>query len=280
MRNIARLLFHSLSENSQRRIYEAYNKLYLWLIYIKVHRKIESNVRRILSNRGYKAIHRINVSCWKKEPILTQYYVGTQKGNRYFIKAVLGEDFGCIKREFIIGKSMQIDMPEIRDYLMDVVDYWEQDDYKIIVSEYVIGQLLSSVTPSATAIEDIASIMIDILDNFYTSGYIHGDIRPSNIVWLEKEQKIKLIDYGLSYSKKHSADDVIYKELSLPKCFENIGCNRYTPANGWFDDAYAILYVLKDLDNSLIKDYPIIWKEINNRIGRLSIKLSIEDENK
>jgi serine/threonine protein kinase len=44
----------------------------------------------------------------------------------------------------------------------------------------------------------VAQQLLEAMDAIHRSGWAHGDIKPSNVMWSSETSRIKIVDFGLS----------------------------------------------------------------------------------
>lgn len=115
----------------------------------------------------------------------------------YVNNASLVEDF--IREAKISSKLMSRNIVKVYDIEMETQN---GIDFPYIVMEYLEGVLEEMVSPGTT-MEFIRSMMViqDIyvaLDYAHKNGYLHCDIKPSNIFFDKEETAWKLGDFGLA----------------------------------------------------------------------------------
>lgn len=131
--------------------------------------------------------------------------------------------------------------------------------------------------------------LLDRIKTFHSLGYVHGDIKPSNIMFGKKPSRniLYLVDYGLSkeeskYSKS-SLPEHIYNKQSL----QLHGTPLYASINahlGWSkmfkkDDLESYIYMLINIRNPVLPWFklPIIDGDRYNNILRLKMKITSDE---
>ncbi|MDH6057433.1 serine/threonine-protein kinase [Umezakia ovalisporum] len=87
------------------------------------------------------------------------------------------------------------------DQIQNLVNYFEDHPDFYLVQEYIVGNNLSSEillgTPLAEEqVIDILSEVLEILVFVHDQGIIHQNIKPTNIIRRESDQKLVLVDFG------------------------------------------------------------------------------------
>jgi len=109
--------------------------------------------------------------------------------------------------------------------IVTLIDYGEAGGYFYMVMEYVEGgdlgkRLSSGPLPEAETVRVLTQIC-QALDYAHSSGVIHRDIKPGNIL-LGEDGTVKLVDFGLA--KGINADD---RDLNLTWANEMMGTPNY-----------------------------------------------------
>lgn len=243
-----------------------YQAIKRYLNYLFIHRPFEKSARMILKNNGLTNIKKFGT--WKLEPVFSQYYVAQYHGNRVFCKVYGKTDYGCISREERILKY--IDGSEstwLKQHTPQLVKTIFSTQMNILITGYIEGDILKR---GSGRIHDLYKQMTNFLDEHEKLDIVHIDIRPSNFV-VGKDGKIYLIDYGMAYAEKYKAVDELYRNMEFPEKLWGTGCRVYTPRDGMFDDAYAVLRTLKDMDPMFMRHHRREWIELNSRIGKKQV---------
>jgi len=98
--------------------------------------------------------------------------------------------------------------------IVTIYDVGEEQDRPYIAMELLDGRFLDELMRAGEAlswqqVRDIAMQLADALDLAQRNGVIHRDIKPANIVWLPREQKVKMADFGIAH-----IDDVTQSEAT------------------------------------------------------------------
>jgi len=152
-------------------------------------------------------------------------------------------------------------------YMANQIDYFELDN-----KSYLIMPLYSKSSDKILKInpinffneKDVLMLGIQILqqlNNLHKTGIIHQDIKPDNFVFDKKQNKFKLIDFGLSKNYIDDDKEHIKFKKNNSRCgtmrYMSINChNKYSLSRR--DDLLSLSYSLIYL---YIKTLP--WKNIN-----------------
>ncbi len=88
--------------------------------------------------------------------------------------------------------------------IVTVYDVGEEQDRPYIAMELLDGKFLDVLIRDGEILSwrqvlGIAMQLADALDLAQRNGVIHRDIKPANIVWLPREQKVKITDFGIAH---------------------------------------------------------------------------------
>ncbi len=120
-----------------------------------------------------------------------------------------------VKYEMIAGDSVLHEARILKDLEHDgiprIVEISNDTAAKqlYLVQEYVAGKNLKHVRTLSDGISEVILLnwfkyLAILLSYIHDKGVIHGDIKPENIMFT-KEGKLKLIDFGISFSEQHKA---------------------------------------------------------------------------
>ena len=130
--------------------------------------------------------------------------------------------------------------------IVNVFDYFEENNTAYIVMEYIDGVLLKDYLEKQGALlPDIAMTIIEpvveALKKIHASGIIHRDISPDNI-FIAGEDSVKVFDFGAAILNDESGakegEKVIKVGYSAPEQY------RDSAGQGYFTDIYSIGAIL------------------------------------
>lgn len=259
--NKAKQFFHLLPWSVQKPVIRIYEKNKKIRDYYILHHPIEKKVRKILASMGLCEIKKM--ARWRIEPIFSQYYSAVYNGQKVFCKVYKKPDFDCIKREERTLTLIREEGSEwIKRHTPNLIKTKYLEDIEIIVTEYIEGKELSKENK---AIDSIYNQMMRLLEEQKKLGIVHIDIRPFNFI--VKGEDVILIDYGLAFVERFKEEDELYKEMLFPNELLGTGCSLYNIRDGVFDDAYAILKTLKEIEPRFIRKHHDKWMRLNQMIG-------------
>jgi serine/threonine protein kinase len=105
-----------------------------------------------------------------------------------------------MKREFRALSSLK------HPNIVEVLDYGENAGSPYLTLEYVEGLTLQEwieTRPSLEAVRDVFAQLCDALEVVHAMGMLHRDLKPENVM-LNKQNKVKLMDFGLSKANDNS----------------------------------------------------------------------------
>ena len=130
--------------------------------------------------------------------------------------------------------------------IVNVFDYFEENNTAYIVMEYIDGVLLKDYLEKQGALSpDIAMTIIEpvveALKKIHASGIIHRDISPDNI-FIAGDDSVKVFDFGAAILNDESGakegEKVIKVGYSAPEQY------RDSAGQGYFTDIYSIGAIL------------------------------------
>ena len=155
------------------------------------------------------------------------------------LKIVENEDLERIIREMRMLSELD------NDHVIKVYEIYEDDYHYLIIMEYCEGgELFNYIVKHQRLSENETAFfyyqIIEGIEYIHSKGIAHRDLKPENLL-LDKDNKIKIIDFGLS----NYFDGV--QKLETPcgsPCYaspEMVGGNKY---NGFFIDVWATGIIL------------------------------------
>lgn len=179
----------------------------------------------------------------------------------FFPVGLVNRSPGEMKVGFLSGEKEKQYKNQIKRFLMEaqsiaqfgkandivnVFDYFEENNTAYIVMEYIDGVLLKDYLEKQGALSpDIAMTIIEpvveALKKIHASGIIHRDISPDNI-FIAGEDSVKVFDFGAAILNDESGakegEKVIKVGYSAPEQY------RDSAGQGYFTDIYSIGAIL------------------------------------
>ena len=155
------------------------------------------------------------------------------------LKIVEKEDLERIIREMKMLSELD------NEHVIKVYQIYEDDNHYLIIMEYCEGgELFNYIVEKQRLTENETAFfyyqIIEGIEYIHSKGIAHRDLKPENLL-LDKDKKIKIIDFGLS----NYFDG--FQKLETPcgsPCYaspEMVGGNKY---NGFFIDVWATGIIL------------------------------------
>ncbi len=159
-----------------------------------------------------------------------------------------GKKFQKQKTRFLMEARSIARFGKAKD-IVNVFDYFEENQTAYIIMEYIDGLLLKQymekqgAMPFGEALNVIMPI-IEAVKKIHSMGIIHRDISPDNI-FITDQNSIKLFDFGnaiLSESKDSNRGEKVVKNgFSAPEQY------RDSSEQGFFTDVYSVGAILYQL---------------------------------
>ena len=228
---------------------------------------IKTHLKSIKEKRQLKAIgieHSKFVG-WSPTNLRT-YYSGFLDSNHCFIK-IANNDSASSNELFVLEQLKNYDFSFIPDiYLID------RDFHKksLLITSFHHNYGIDSIINDFVGFDTLCSTFINILDDFYKIGFVHGDLHQGNII-IDEQKNIKIIDFGIgTFINGNQFIDYIkhYGTYYLTILKNGKTIRRY-------DDAYSIVQLIKAIP------IPINWIKSSNfsklekLIGRLYFDVTI-----
>ncbi len=158
--------------------------------------------------------------------------------------------------------------------IVKIIELFEENDTNYMVMEYLEGETLAQrlvrekTIPEDEAVEIIIQVL-DALEHIHTQNILHRDVAPDNI-FLQKDGKVKLIDFGAS---RHEL-------ASVTKSVNAIFKSGYTPSEqysipsvqGPYSDVYSAAATLYRMLTGEVPDDALTRKADYARLGNDPLK--------
>lgn len=188
----------------------------------------DAKLKQELTNRGYTNLSRLGRRVLQAQHpswgVVTIKYAQAVK-HRHFLKQ---------EAEFLYSNS-NYNWPEYCDYFSN-----QQSDY--LVLSHISGITLLQIQTEPSKSNNLPANWITLLERsihqVHKLGFVHGDIKPSNIV-LTPQGQVHLIDFGSVIKNR-----TLRSELR----FESYTPRYSTPSSvlGKFDDWFALAVILEE----------------------------------
>lgn len=172
-----------------------------------------------------------------------------------------------------------------------IVDVIENSEALCIVMDYIEGDTLLEIlkTRGIPEQETVVSWMLDICDaiahlHSFDPPIIYRDMKPANVM-LTRDQRIKIVDFGIAKDFKEGAEDT-----------QPLGTKGYASPEHWtketdprsdiFSIGRTMFHLLTGKDPTkmpLVKDFPTIREinpELSSGLEKIIIKATEEDKEK
>lgn len=211
----------------------------------------------------------------KEEGGLKEKEIIQEINKKYIIKKIrkkkekiiiIGRSREDKKKYFIKINPKEKNMKEVYEKIRKIesekiinkIEYIEKERYEIIIYEYIEGEnLYNYIKKRKIGYEEIKEIIKQIIEGIYElhkRNIIHCDLKLENIL-INKEKKIKIIDYDIS---KYSKREYISKKICGTKNYiapESYDIKLYSKKSDIWSLG-VIIYIL------LTKEYPYIDNKI------------------
>lgn len=163
---------------------------------------------------GYELDRTIGTGGFGKVKLATHILTGEKVAVKIMDKTKLGKDLPRVKLEISALKSLS--HPNICK-LYQVID---TETHCYVVMEYCSGGELFDHIVEKNRLSEMESRMffrqiISAVSYLHDNGYAHRDLKPENIL-LDKEQNLKLIDFGLCAKPQGGMDSLLQTSCGSP----------------------------------------------------------------
>lgn len=163
---------------------------------------------------GYELDRTIGTGGFGKVKLATHLHTGEKVAVKIMDKAKLGKDLPRVKLEISALKALS--HPNICK-LYQVI---ESESHCYVVMEYCSGGELFDHIVDKSRLSEMESRMffrqiISAVSYLHESGYAHRDLKPENIL-LDKEQNLKIIDFGLCAKPQGGMDSLLLTSCGSP----------------------------------------------------------------
>lgn len=123
----------------------------------------------------------------------------------------IGRQIFVLKRRQLDRRALYLSLKKLQsDFLPEIFRLVEFDGSLYVVEEFIEGQTLDEILQYEGALKENQAALIllqlcDCLNQLHALKIVHRDLKPANIM-LTRENRIKLIDLGISRIEKESRD--------------------------------------------------------------------------
>jgi 5'-AMP-activated protein kinase catalytic alpha subunit len=202
---------------------------------------LNENKQREIMIGDYIVKHTIGKGTFSRVKLGINKYTGEKVAIKILdkLKIVEKEDLERIIREMRMLSELD------NEHVIKVFQIYEDDNHYLIIMEYCEGgELFNYIVKNQKLSENETAFffyqIIKGVEYIHSKGIAHRDLKPENLL-LDKDKKLKIIDFGLS----NYFDG--FQKLETPcgsPCYaspEMVGGNKY---NGFFIDVWATGIIL------------------------------------
>ena len=191
------------------------------------------------------------------------YFTGEMKGSSNEIRKVFiktGGIVNTVSREVNALTCAAERSSFLREHIPSVINYSES----VLIEDYILGKKLH---PGKNFVEQLYMFYRELK----RCNILHLDLRPDNFMVTE-DGLLVLIDFGYALIDSSDIYDHIDRTAEAKRIIKKVG-SKYAPKNGTADDAYSMLMTMKYIWPSLMRDFPQIWRELNEDIGERAVRI-------
>lgn len=149
-----------------------------------------------------------------KVKLATHVATGEKVAIKIMEKAALGEDLPRVGLEISAMKNL------LHQHICKLYQVIETEDYYFMVLEYCSGgELFDHIVEKSKLSESESRRffrqIVSAVAYLHSLGYVHRDLKPENVL-LDKDQNLKLIDFGLCAKPKGGMQSPLYTSCGSP----------------------------------------------------------------
>lgn len=167
-----------------------------------------------LRNCGYDLDRTIGTGGFGKVKLATHVLTGEKVAIKIMDKTKLGKDLPRVKLEISALKSLS------HTNICKLYQVIETESHCYVVMEYCSGGELFDHIVEKSRLSEMESRMffrqiISAVSYLHENGYAHRDLKPENVL-LDKEQNLKIIDFGLCAKPQGGMDSLLLTSCGSP----------------------------------------------------------------
>ena len=199
-----------------------------------------------------------------EDKALRRYYTGNYANLPCFVKIASGDK--TVENEINIQKKIHKKFFQFTPKYLTSIDA-VSGQKSILVVEYLIDLHPIPDNPSYDLLISISRQFNNILDSFAKIGLVHADIHRGNML-LDSKENLVILDFGIS--KFVDVDNNVNYIERPGTYYKQIDNYRI------YDDAYSFVQMIKKLDVQDDFYNTNEYKLINNKIGKVQVKVFTE----
>ncbi|MEZ8722395.1 AarF/UbiB family protein [Vibrio pomeroyi] len=213
----------------------------------------DERLQKVLLHHGYTELTRLSSRVYRAQHpswgLVTIKYAQELK-HRHFLKQEA--EFLHTSTNFNTDSNKQGIWPQY-------CDYFSSHNNDCLVLSYIDGQTLLDIQTNSKTTQPLLyhwlNTLEKVINQVHRLGFIHGDIKPSNIICSPQGQA-QLIDFG-SVTRIGTERSVLRFDSYTPQY------SRHQPVTSKLDDWFALAVILEELlnDAALPSRYHVLLKQ-------------------
>ncbi|NVN83137.1 protein kinase family protein [Vibrio sp. Scap24] len=213
----------------------------------------DGQLQKVLQHHGYTDLTRLSSRVFSAQHsswgLVTIKYAQQLK-HRHFLKQ---------EAEFLYSNTKFKTDYNRKDIWPNYCDYFSSHQSDCLVLSYIDGQTLLDIQTNSKTTQPLLyrwlTALEKVINQVHTLGFVHGDIKPSNIICSPQGQA-RLIDYG-SVTKIGTERSVLRFDSYTPRY------SRHQSVTNTLDDWFALAVILEELLDAgvLPSRYQVLLKQ-------------------